>query len=68
MVNACLYAVGENSTRLNVEALRELLQLAALLLVSGFELLMFHFQPLLLQHDLLVQTAQISAAASVLHC
>lgn len=32
------------------------MQLAALLLVGGFELLVFHPQPLLLQHELLVQT------------
>lgn len=35
---------------------RELVQLAALLLVGGFELLVFDPEPLLLQHDLLVQT------------
>lgn len=38
--------------------LRELVQLAALLLVGGFELLVFHPEPLLLQHDLLVQTGR----------
>ena len=32
------------------------MQLAALLLVGGFEFLMLHFEPLLLQHDLLVQS------------
>ena len=37
---------------------RELVQLAALLLVGGLELLVLHPQPLLLQHDLLVQTGQ----------
>lgn len=36
--------------------LRELVQLAALLLVGGPELLVLHSEPLLLQHDLLVQT------------
>ncbi len=45
--------------RLSVEPLRELLQLAALLLVSSLELFMLHPQPLLLQHDLLVQAAQM---------
>lgn len=35
-------------------ALRELLQLAALLLVHPLELLVLHLQSLLLQHDLLV--------------
>lgn len=50
-----------------MEALRELLQLAALLLVSSFELLMLHSQPLLLQHDLLVQTAQMSVT-QYQHC
>lgn len=34
------------------------MQLAALLLVGGFEFLMLHSEPLLLQHDLLVQTGR----------
>lgn len=50
--------------RLYGELLREFLQLAALLLVQRFELLVLHPQPLLFQHDLLVQTAHISWAAS----
>lgn len=37
---------------------RELVQLATLLLVGGLELLVFHPQTLLLQHDLLVQTGE----------
>lgn len=37
--------------------IRELVQFAALLLVSGSEFLVLHLQALLLQHDLLVLTA-----------
>lgn len=36
--------------------LRELVQLAALLLVGGLQLVVLHPEPLLLQHDLLVET------------
>lgn len=39
---------------------RELVQFAALFLVDGFELLMLHPQPLLLQHDLLVEAVTAS--------
>lgn len=48
--------------------LRELFQLAALFLVSSLELLMLHSEPLLLQHDLLVQTAQRSGIKSAESC
>ena len=47
----------------HIEALRELLQLAALLLVDGLQLLVLHPQPLLLQHDLLVQAAHRSVSS-----
>lgn len=45
---------GKGCSGLHVETLRELLQLAALLLVDSLELLVLHPQPFLLQHDLLV--------------
>lgn len=44
------------AAHVNALNLRELVQLAALLLVGGSELLVLHSEPLLLQHDLLVQT------------
>ena len=37
---------------------RELVQLAALLLVGGLEFLVLHPEPLLLQHDLLVEAGR----------
>ena len=37
---------------------RELMKLAALVLVGGFEFLVLHPQTLLFQHDLLVQTGE----------
>ena len=43
--------------------IRQLMQLAALLLVSGLEFLMLHSEPLLLQHDLLVQTGRKDTAS-----
>lgn len=39
------------------------MQLAALLLVGGLEFLMLHSEPLLLQHDLLVQTGKEDTAS-----
>lgn len=52
---------GKQADYMRGGALRELLQLAALLLVGGLELLVLHLQPLVLQDDLLVQAAQTSA-------
>lgn len=43
--------------------IRQLMQLAALLLVGGLEFLMLHSEPLLLQHDLLVQTGREDTAS-----
>jgi len=43
---------------------RQLVQLAALLLVGGLELLVLGPQPLLLQHDLLVQAGRRRSATS----
>lgn len=46
-----------------VSNIRKLVQLAALILVGGFELLVLHPEPLLLQHDFLVQTRTDSTAS-----
>lgn len=56
---ACDITGKQPAVRYTMRILRELLQLAALLLVDSLELLMLHPLPLLLQHDLLVQTAHI---------
>ncbi len=62
----CEHVASWETVWIGLKALRELLQLAALLLVGSLELLVLHPQPLLLQHDLLVQTTQMSGTASVL--
>lgn len=55
-VNWATAAGTRDHESVHVWAVRELVQLAALLLVSWFEFLMLHSESLLLQHDLLIQT------------
>lgn len=66
-VTKCMLGYMKTMPTEYTEALRELLQLAALLLVSSLQLLMLHPQPLLLQHDPLVQTTHMLVTVSVCH-